>query len=317
MSQSAFLNQSEDVKASYLVILGAVASADHENSEAEVAFMEQMALAAGLSDASKAEVTEALKNTASVNLPQHLAKFESNDLKFALITDLLNLAYKDGSLENSEVDAIKQVNGIVGISEEQYEALQQYVQAANKEASTSAGNAEIDANGQPKQSDSSFLDKVGLTSTFKKLGIPTDNFTTGSTVIAALSSAAYLLWQNYNATQTKTQQSTTTTQTNTTGSMMTSLVGGLLSSALGGGQTTTAQGQQNQTGGMMQMVTGFLGSQAGQATVNSVLSSFTKTTSKGNGLGNLMSIIGAATQTQGNQQNANPLASILSSFLKK
>ena len=124
MDQQVFLQQSEEVRASYLVLLSAVATADHENSDEEIAFMEQMAAVAGLSEGSVGQVKEAMKNPQGIDMQAHLTNFKDNELKYALVTDLLNLSYKDGELEAEEVAQIKKVNDILDINEEQYEALQ-------------------------------------------------------------------------------------------------------------------------------------------------------------------------------------------------
>lgn len=311
MDQNAFLQQSEDIRTSYLVVLGAISTADRQNSPEEVAFMEQMGIAANLSEPNRAIVADAVKNTANVDVAAHLEKFKGNDLKFSLATDLLNLCYSDGTLNPDEVAQLSKINATLGISTEQFDALKKYVEAANKAHEGSEGSAFIDSNGQPKPASTGFLDKVGLTPIFKQLGIPTENFLSGATIAVTLTTAAYFLIQNYMKAQPQGQQGQP--QQNNMTNQLTGFLGTALGGLMGGNQAQT-QGQ-NQAGGLMNMVTGFVASQAGQAAINSVLGSVMQSTAKGNGLGNLMNILGGGKQQQGQNTGAN-LTNILGSFFK-
>lgn len=296
---NTFLSQPEDVRTSYLSIMAAIASADKENTPEEVAFMNQMAAAANISEENKKIVTAAMTHTKETDLLGHLNKLKDNNIKFALITDLLNLANKDGSLEPSEVAAIAEVNKVLGISEEQYKALQQYVEAANKEASKEDGTPDVNTNGELKAAKTNFLDSLGLTATFKQMGIPVDNFTNGSTVSTQLTSAAFFFVQNYVKANTQ----------NIEGSLG-DKIGGFLGAALSNlGQTKDEKGNPQQ-GGISQMIAGFVGSEAGKATINNVLNNVVNSTAKGKGMGNLMDVIGAGAS------QAN-LGAILGAFMQQ
>jgi len=302
MSENTFLNQSEDIRTSYLVIMAAVSTANKENTPEEIAFMDQMSTAANLSEASKKTVTTALTNTNSTDLATHLAKFKDNNLKFALVTDLLNLATKDGNLEPSEVATIAEINKVVGISDEQYKALQQYIEAANKEASKESGTPEVDEKGALKAPKTNFLDSLGLTSTFKQMGIPVDNFTSGSTINSQLTSAAFFFLQNYVKANTQT----------VSGSLG-DKIGGFIGAAFSNTTTTTTikdgQPQAQAQSGISQMVAGFLNSDTGKSTINNVLNNVITSTAQGKGMGNLMDIIG------GGSQQAN-LGAIFGAFMQ-
>lgn len=306
MNQNPFLNQSEDIKTSYLIILTAISSADKQSSPQEQAFVEQMSTLAGLSDASKAQIQEAMANPQNLNLKDHLAKFSSSDLKYALAADLLNLAYKDGNLDSNESSQISQINSVIGVNEEQFKALQQYVTAANKEAEQTNGNAFIDENGQPK-TQNNFLEKTGLGNMFKQLGIPVDHFTTGATIGTALTAGAFFLLKSYVNSNTQGDNS------------LGKNIGGLISSFLGGNQTqqnTDGQTQQ-QNNGLGNMISNFFSSEAGSQTINGLLNTVVNSTSQGKGLGNLMDIFsGNQNANNGNnQQQNNGLMNILGNLL--
>lgn len=317
MEENNFLNESEDIRTSYLVVIAATATADRQNTPEEVAFVEQMALAANLSEANRALVTSAVQNTAGTDVSAHVAKFKDNDLKFSLVTDLLNLSYSDGKLSDSEVAEIQKIHTALGITSEQFDALKQYVEASNKEASKEGGNTLINAEGKPKEQTGNFLDKIGLTPVFQKLGIPTNNFVSGATIAVTLTTAAYFLINSYmKSGQPQGQQG------QQTGSPLMSFLGTALT-----GVMAAQAGGQNQGNNLMGMVAGLVGSQSGQAAVGNILNTVTQSFSQGNGMGNLMNIIGGlATATQGNQaqnqnqnqQNplANNITNLLGSFFK-
>ncbi|MEO1655833.1 MAG: hypothetical protein AAFU64_19990 [Bacteroidota bacterium] len=315
MDQQAFLNQSEEVRTSYLVILSAVASADHENSEEEVAFMEQIAGVAGLKEDSLGVLKEAMTNPGSVDLKAHLDNFKGNDLKFALITDLLNLAHKDGELESEEVVQIQKATAHLEINDEQFDALQQYVKAANKEVDDQEGNAELNDTGELKGEMNNFLQKTGLDNTFSKAGIPTNNFQSGSTIGSFLTSAAFSVLKGYLSGGQQSGQGGS-------GSLLSGAMGSIIGNMLGGGQNQN-QGQGGNVLGSI--VSGFFKQQAptsgqGQAggqsgsPLSNILGSVLQASGKGKGLGNLTDIIGGGKKTQGG--GGSPLGNILSSFLK-
>ncbi len=300
MSQdNTFLSQPEDVRTSYIVVMTAISSADKENTPEEVAFVNQMATVANISEENKKIVTAALTNTKETDLVAHLNKLKDNNIKFALITDLLNLANKDGSLEPSEVAAIAEVNKVLGITEEQYKALQQYVEAANKEASKEDGTPDVDTNGQLKPAKTNFLDSLGLTSTFKQMGIPVDSFTNGSTVSTQLTGAAFFFVQNYVKANTQTLEGS-----------LGDKIGGFIGAALSNMKQTKDEKGNVQNNGLSQMIAGFVGSDAGKATINNVLNNVVASTSKGKGVGNLMDVIGAGAS------QAN-LGAILGAFMQQ
>ena len=318
MNENNFLNENEDIRTSYLVVVATAATADRQNTPEEIAFVEQMALAANLSEENRALVTSAVQNASQIDVASHIAKFKDNDLKFSLVTDLLNLSYSDGKLSDSEVAEIHKVTAALGVSNEQFDALKQYVEASNQEASKEGGNTLITAEGQPKEQTGNFLDKIGLSGIFKSLGIPTTNFASGATIAVTLTTAAYFIINNYmksgNQPQGQPQQDNGSPLMSFLGTALT----GIMAAQTGGQQQ---QGSQ-QNNGLMGMVAGFIGTPAGQATINNVLGSVTQSFSKGNGLGNLMNIIGGlqgGQQQQGQpQQNnlASNLTNLLGSFLK-
>jgi|GEM_PF-2313735 len=295
MNENTFLKENEDIRTSYLIVVATAATADRHNTPEEIAFVEQMALAANLSDDNRALITKAVADANSADVASHAAKFVNNDLKFSLVTDLLNLSYADGKLSDTEVAEISKIITALGVNQEQFDALKQYVEASNKEASAEGGNTLLTADGQPKEQTNNFLDKIGLSGVFKSLGIPTTNFASGATIAVTLTTAAYFLINSYMKSGDKTQQGQPQANTN-------SPLIGFLGTALTGIMATQAGAQGQQGNGLMGMMAGLVGTQVGQTAITSVLGTVTESFSKGNGLGNLMNIIGGLAATQTNQQ---------------
>jgi uncharacterized tellurite resistance protein B-like protein len=280
--QNPFLALPEDVKTSYLVIMASIATADHQNSEAEIAFMEQMSKVAGLSDDSRQKVTNAMQNPDAAAVASHLEKFKNNNIKFALVSDLINLAYADGNFNSNEESAIQATATQLNISKEQYDALVQYIQTANKEAAKREGApAPAQKAGEP-----SFLEKFGLKSVFEKLGIPVEHFLVGTTITAALGTVAYMLLQNY------TRPNAQGNHTGTLGDMIGNWIGGVIGGTPKEGQPASA--------GMQGMIANFFTSDAGAATINNIINNVAKATSEGKGIGNLMDIVGGGQNGQNN-----------------
>ncbi len=282
MDAQQFSSQPDDIKKSYLILMSAVASADRSNTEAELAFVEQMSKIAGLSEESANEVKESMKT--APDLGSHLAKFRDNNLKFALVSDLLNLASVDGLLNVEETNTIKQISQSINISAEQYDAIVQYVQTANAEATKISGT--------PKPDNKSFLEQIGLKSVFQKLGIPVEHFLAGTTITAALGGVAYMLLQNY------TKPNAQGSQANTLGGML----GGFLGNSI--------KGEDGKADGLMGVMAGFFTSEAGAATINNVLTSVAQATAEGKGIGNIAEVIGNKV-TAGNPLLQGLLTSIL------
>lgn len=306
-----FLSVSEDLRTSYLVVLAATTSADQESSSEEIAFMEQMAIAANLSEENRKIVKKATEDINSTNLSGHLEDFKDNDLRFSLMADMLNVCYADGNLNQDEIKQLDQINQVLGINEEQFKALQQYVTTANKEAEKVEGNPELkkapqkanantEAEGKEPKEEKSFLEKTGLGNMLQGMGIPVDNFQNGSTVGTALTSTAFTLLQTYVTANTKAGQENSLGDT----------IGGFIGNLLDGNKK---EGEKEQSG-VTTMIAGFFKSDAGSATINSVLQNVTDSVAKGKGIGNLGEILGGK-----NQQNliGGVLGALMQSGQKK
>ncbi|MEM6297118.1 MAG: TerB family tellurite resistance protein [Bacteroidota bacterium] len=305
MAEVSLLNYSEEQRVAYLSILTGIATADHENSAEEVAFIQQMAAAAQISQESWAKVQAAVKNPTSVG--GHLQTIKASDLKFALMADIINLSYADGEMDKEELQQIAKITQVLEISQEQFNTLTQYVQKANQAAEAQEANPGmlgLLGGSEIGGGISNFLGQSGLLGAFQQNGIPTQNFESGSTIGTMLTGLATNLIQSQ-LSGGQTQQS---------GGAGGGL-GGMIGSLLGGGATG---GQQQQGGGIGGMVTSFLGSPQGQQAISGLVSQVMGGQKQGQGLGNLTSLLGGGVQQrrqQSTQQGGGAIGSLIGSLL--
>ncbi len=204
MEQNPLLNYSEGEKSAYLTLLASVATADHENSEGEMAFMQQMCAVSDISEKCANEVTAAMTNPASVDFSAHIANLKDSELKFSLIADIINMVNADGDMDANEVAHVNKLNQALGISQEQFDVMREYVEKANSQAKqqeTTPGLGFLggnDSNGSSSEGGigsmlgtaAGFLVQSGLLNKFQQNNIPTNNFQQGSTMGTILSGLA-------------------------------------------------------------------------------------------------------------------------------
>ncbi len=144
-------------RAAYLGAIASLLTADQEASQAEVAFLSQLSQATGLSQEEAQHVVDAALDADNTTLTRDLTTLKNSDLRFSLVQDLISFAQSDGQYSDAEQDRIAQMAQFLGVSEEQFDALHQYQQAA--------------ADGQ-NVNDPRFLQQSGIGSLFSQLGLP-------------------------------------------------------------------------------------------------------------------------------------------------
>ncbi len=319
MSENPLLSYDEPSRTSYLAVLASVATADHENSQAEVAFMQQMASFSQLSQSGLQEVTTALQQPNAVNFSSHLAKLKDSELKYALVADLINMLYADGDMDQQELQQVARINSALDISEEQFRVMSDYVRKANQTAAEQegtpglmglmSGNQGSAGSGMDLGSimglASNFLSQTGMQSQFQQAGIPTKNFESGSTIGTVLTGLASTFIQS---------QMSGGNRTSAANSGMGNMIGGLVGSMLGGSQPATqSRGIGNAPSGdsgIGDMISGVLGSPQGQQMVQGLLGQVMGNNQKGQGLSNMSSLLG------GGKKNSNAIGGLMDMFLK-
>jgi len=176
MEENKLLAFEESKRTAYLVTLATLATADGEVDDEEAELIEQMCKEAQLTMKSKLQVLNALYDADSVNLEAQLALLKDGALKFYIVTDILTLVKADGEFTPDEVAEVGMLKAKMNMSDQQYEALNKYVDLAQSFSTEGVTN--------------DFLDKVGLKDDFARLGIPADAFAQGTTVGEALGKSA-------------------------------------------------------------------------------------------------------------------------------
>ncbi len=144
-------------RAAYLGAIASLLTADQQASPAEGEFLSHLAQATGLSQQDAQHVVDAALDPNNSSLTEDLTTLKSSDLRFALVQDLISFAQSDGQYSDAEQERIGQMAQFLGVSEEQFDALHQYQQAA--------------ADGQ-NVNDPRFLQQSGIGSLFSQLGLP-------------------------------------------------------------------------------------------------------------------------------------------------
>lgn len=284
MEQNTLTQYDPELRTAYLSVLAGMATADHDNSQEEVAFIQQMAVAAEIPDSDWESVEQSLR--APQNIRPHLEKLKDSDLKYALMADLLNLCYADGEMDEEEVQQIGQIKQILDISDGQLETVQEYVQKANQVAEEKEENPGMMGllSGNAGGMVGDFLGQTGLQGKFQQNDIPTQNFQSGSTIGTMLTGLATNFIQSQlsggNATRGQSQGGG---------------IGAMVGSMLGG------SGAKQQSGGLGGMLSSFVSSPQGQQAISGIVSQVVGGQQKGKGLGNLTSLLGGGVQQRRQQ----------------
>lgn len=144
-------------KAAYLGAVASLMTADRKAAPAEVEFLNHLAQATGLTQQDAQQVIDSALDPGSGSLQKSLDALKGSDLRFSLIQDLISFAQSNGQYSDGEQERIAQMAAYLGVSEEQFDALHQFQQAA--------------ADGQ-NVNDPKFLQQSGLGSLFSQLGLP-------------------------------------------------------------------------------------------------------------------------------------------------
>ncbi|MBC3539640.1 TerB family tellurite resistance protein [Rufibacter sediminis] len=151
---------SDQEKGAYLGALATIASADGHVSDDEIQFLQLMSEAAELPENLQQEVVSIAKNPSQISLQRCLDVLKGSPLRFSFITDIISFAKSDGQYTTDEQQRIAEVSKYLGIDQNQFSILDQFVDKANK----------AQEQGEDPTSQS-FLNKSGFGDMFKKSGI--------------------------------------------------------------------------------------------------------------------------------------------------
>src|SRR6478735_1385295 len=170
---------SDTEKGAYLGAIASIATADREASPQEIQFLDALADSAHLSGDSKGAVLSVAKDPKNLSVQKCLDVLKASDLRYTFITDVMSFAKADGNLTGEEESLIKGMADYLGVNQEQYGVLKQFVEVADE----SARKGEVV---QPQALSGQAADpEGGFDSMLKKVGIPTNGLMKGILAIAA------------------------------------------------------------------------------------------------------------------------------------
>jgi uncharacterized tellurite resistance protein B-like protein len=151
---------SDDEKGAYLCAIASLATADHSATEEELEFLAELSDSAGISGEQKEAVLRAATELSGDELSRCLDILKTSDLRFSLITDLMNFGHSDQDYSEEEKKNVEKIAAWLQINPEQFSLLDQFV---NKTANVQVEPEEVSKPG--------FLSSLGLDEKFKKAGI--------------------------------------------------------------------------------------------------------------------------------------------------
>ncbi|MEO6218998.1 MAG: TerB family tellurite resistance protein, partial [Ginsengibacter sp.] len=135
---------SDQEKGAYLGAIASIATADHSASREEVEYIMELADSADISEEQKQAVNRAATELSGDELMRCLDILKSSDLRFSLITDLMNFGQSDQNYSDEEKKNVEKIATYLKINEEQFSLLNQFV---NKTADVKMEQKEVSSPG--------------------------------------------------------------------------------------------------------------------------------------------------------------------------
>jgi uncharacterized tellurite resistance protein B-like protein len=164
---------SDQEKTAYLCAIASIATADRKATEDEIEFLEALIDSANLSSAGEQSVIQAANDPSNAHLAQHLDLLKNSQLRFSLVTDVINFAKSDGHYTPEEQARVQEIAVYLNVNQSQFNALNQFVDTAD--------NAHKQGQDVTSQN---FLQSSGLGNSFNSLGI-SPSFMKGALAVMA------------------------------------------------------------------------------------------------------------------------------------
>lgn len=161
---------SEDEKQAYIATIASISTVDRVAGNDELEYISALCEAANIEDN---EVITAANDASNQSLKTNLDILKSSDLRYSLITDIISFAKSDGQYSSDEQEKINEIAAYLGISAQQSNALNSFVDKSNQVAGMESLNNE------------EALEKNGLSEMLKNEGIPVGSILKGLIGIAA------------------------------------------------------------------------------------------------------------------------------------
>jgi len=173
-NETLLKDHNNEEKGAYLGAIASIATADHKADEDEIHYLEALADTAGITTAQKTAVVKAATELSGEELSRCLEILKNSDLRFSLLTDLMNFAKSDQNYSENEQQQVQQIASQLNINEQQFSLLDQFVE---KTSHSEVKPEEINKPG--------FLESLGLGDKFKNAGINWNSVGKGLLGIAA------------------------------------------------------------------------------------------------------------------------------------
>jgi uncharacterized tellurite resistance protein B-like protein len=154
-------NYSDMEKGAYLGAIASIATADHSASEEELEYLMALADSAELSEEQREVVHRAATDLSADELKRCLEILRTSELRFSLVTDLINFAQSDDSYTAEEKANIEKIAQQLNINQQQFSLLDEFAQKTNTaEVQQLAATAAATNPGDP--GGSGMLSQLGL-----------------------------------------------------------------------------------------------------------------------------------------------------------
>ncbi len=115
-------------KGAYLGAIASIATADHSASEDEIEYLTTLADSANLSNEQKQSVIKAATELSDDELKKCLDVLKNSQLKYSLVTDLINFGESDSNYTPEEKSSIDKIAQYLNINEQQFSLLKEFSQ---------------------------------------------------------------------------------------------------------------------------------------------------------------------------------------------
>jgi len=159
---------SQQEKTAYLHAIASLATADRSASPEEIEYLTLLSQKAQLTPQEQNEVLSAAKTANDTSLTQSLNVLKNSDLRFSLVADLIQFANSDNNYSAEEKKSVERIASYLNVSEEQYSALNQFVNETQHQAA-----------GQEPSSINNFLGSSGIGQKLQGAGINIGSLTSG------------------------------------------------------------------------------------------------------------------------------------------
>lgn len=166
------LSESSDTeKVAYLGAIASIATADRQATPEEIEYISVLCDSANLSSQQKQAILDTADDIGGGEVTQYIDVLKNSDLKYSLVTDLIAFAKSDSDYSEEEQQSIHKMAAHLGVDQQQYAVLDQFVQKAGTSAPEQASSPD-------------FLSSSGLKDKLQSAGINGNSLLKGLISIA-------------------------------------------------------------------------------------------------------------------------------------